>query len=35
VNFTGTAAAGDLVSVRIESSTSTTLKGREATLVAA
>jgi tRNA-2-methylthio-N6-dimethylallyladenosine synthase len=35
VNFTGSAAAGDLVQVRIEGSTSTTLRGREATLVAA
>ena len=35
VNFTGTAAAGDLARVRIEGSTSTTLRGREAALVAA
>jgi tRNA-2-methylthio-N6-dimethylallyladenosine synthase len=35
VNFTGTAAPGDLVPVTIESATSTTLKGREATLVPA
>jgi tRNA-2-methylthio-N6-dimethylallyladenosine synthase len=35
VNFTGAAAAGDLVLVDIESSTSTTLKGRETSLVAA
>jgi tRNA-2-methylthio-N6-dimethylallyladenosine synthase len=35
VNFTGTAVAGDLVEVEIESATSTTLKGREASLVAA
>ena len=35
VNFTGTAAAGDLVAVEIESATSTTLKGRETSLVAA
>ena len=35
VNFTGTAAAGDLVPVQIEGATSTTLRGREASLVAA
>jgi tRNA-2-methylthio-N6-dimethylallyladenosine synthase len=35
VNFTGTAVAGDLVEVEIESTTSTTLKGRETSLVAA
>ena len=35
VNFTGTAAAGELVQVRIEGSTSTTLRGRVASLVAA
>src|SRR6476619_500648 len=35
VNFTGTAVAGDLVEVGIESATSTTLKGRESSLVAA
>ncbi len=35
VNFTGTAVAGDLVEVGIESATSTTLKGRETSLVAA
>jgi tRNA-2-methylthio-N6-dimethylallyladenosine synthase len=35
VNFTGTATAGDLVQVKIEGSTSTTLRGREAALVAA
>ena len=35
VNFTGTASAGDLVEVEIESATSSTLKGRETSLVAA
>jgi tRNA-2-methylthio-N6-dimethylallyladenosine synthase len=35
VNFVGSAAAGDLVHVRIEGSTSTTLRGREAALVPA
>ncbi len=35
VNFTGTAAAGDLVPVEIEGATSTTLRGRETSLVAA
>ena len=35
VNFTGTAAAGDLVPVQIEGATSTTLRGRETSLVAA
>jgi tRNA-2-methylthio-N6-dimethylallyladenosine synthase len=35
VNFSGTAAAGELVDVLIEGSTSTTLRGREASLVAA
>jgi len=35
VNFSGTAAAGELVDVMIEGSTSTTLRGREASLVAA
>ena len=35
VNFAGTAAAGDLARVKIEGSTSTTLRGREASLVAA
>jgi tRNA-2-methylthio-N6-dimethylallyladenosine synthase len=35
VNFTGTAQAGDLVDVVIESATSTTLRGRERALVAA
>ena len=35
VNFAGTASAGDLVDVRIESATSTTLRGRESALVAA
>ena len=35
VNFTGTAAAGDFATVKIEGSTSTTLRGREASLVAA
>jgi len=35
VNFTGTAPPGDLVRVEIESSTSTTLRGRETSLVAA
>jgi tRNA-2-methylthio-N6-dimethylallyladenosine synthase len=35
VNFSGAAHAGDLVDVVIEASTSTTLRGREASLVAA
>ncbi len=35
VNFRGTASAGDLVSVRIEGATSTTLRGTETALVAA
>ena len=35
VNFTGTAAPGDLVPVTIEAATSVTLRGREATLVPA
>jgi tRNA-2-methylthio-N6-dimethylallyladenosine synthase len=35
VNFAGSARPGDLVDVRIESATSTTLKGTEAALVAA
>jgi tRNA-2-methylthio-N6-dimethylallyladenosine synthase len=35
VNFTGTAAPGDLVRVTIDAATSTTLRGREATLVPA
>jgi tRNA-2-methylthio-N6-dimethylallyladenosine synthase len=35
VNFTGTAAPGELVRVEIESATSTTLAGRQATRVAA
>jgi tRNA-2-methylthio-N6-dimethylallyladenosine synthase len=35
VNFTGTAAPGDLVPVMIEGATSTTLRGHEATLVPA
>jgi tRNA-2-methylthio-N6-dimethylallyladenosine synthase len=35
VNFAGSARAGELVEVLVESSTSTTLRGREATLVAA
>jgi tRNA-2-methylthio-N6-dimethylallyladenosine synthase len=35
VNFTGSAAPGELVHVRIEGSTSTTLRGREAALVPA
>jgi tRNA-2-methylthio-N6-dimethylallyladenosine synthase len=35
VNFTGSAHAGSLTHVRIEGSTSTTLRGREAALVAA
>ena len=35
VNFTGSAMPGQLVDVLIESSTSTTLRGREASLVAA
>jgi tRNA-2-methylthio-N6-dimethylallyladenosine synthase len=34
VNFTGSAVAGELVDVLIEDSTSTTLRGREAALVA-
>ncbi len=35
VNFVGSAAPGDLVDVEIEGSTSTTLRGRERSLVAA
>ncbi len=35
VNFRGTAAAGELVAVRIEGATSTTLRGTQAALVAA
>jgi tRNA-2-methylthio-N6-dimethylallyladenosine synthase len=35
VNFTGSAQSGDLVDVLVESATSTTLRGREAALVAA
>jgi tRNA-2-methylthio-N6-dimethylallyladenosine synthase len=35
VNFSGTAAPGDLVAVTIEEATSTTLRGRETTLVPA
>ena len=35
VNFAGTAAAGDLVDVRIEDATSTTLRGVQAVPVAA
>ena len=35
VNFAGSGAAGDLVQVLIEGSTSTTLRGREPALVAA
>ncbi len=35
VNFTGAAAGGDFVRVEIEGATSTTLKGREASLAAA
>ena len=35
VNFAGSAGPGDLVSVAIEGATSTTLRGREATLVPA
>ena len=35
VNFAGQAEPGDLVSVRIEGATSTTLRGRTASLVAA
>jgi tRNA-2-methylthio-N6-dimethylallyladenosine synthase len=35
VNFAGAAAAGELVSVRIEDATSTTLRGTQAALVAA
>ena len=34
VNFTGTAAAGSIVDVIVEDATSTTLRGREASLVA-
>jgi hypothetical protein len=33
VNFTGTAAAGELVEVRIEQATSTTLRGTQDALV--
>ena len=35
VNFAGSASPGDLVDVRIESSTSTTLRGRAVALAAA
>jgi tRNA-2-methylthio-N6-dimethylallyladenosine synthase len=35
VNFTGTAAPGDMVPVTVEGATSTTLRGRETTLVPA
>jgi hypothetical protein len=35
VNFSGSARAGDLVDVVIDAATSTTLRGREAALVAA
>jgi tRNA-2-methylthio-N6-dimethylallyladenosine synthase len=35
VNFSGSAQAGDLIQVRIEHATSTTLRGTQATLVAA
>jgi tRNA-2-methylthio-N6-dimethylallyladenosine synthase len=35
VNFSGSARAGDLIQVRIEHATSTTLRGTQATLVAA
>jgi hypothetical protein len=35
VNFSGSAAAGELVDVVIEAATSTTLSGRAASLVAA
>ena len=35
VNFSGSAAAGELVDVIIDGATSTTLRGREASLVAA
>jgi tRNA-2-methylthio-N6-dimethylallyladenosine synthase len=35
VNFSGTAAAGELVPVRIAASTSTTLRGEQVALVAA
>ena len=35
VNFAGSALPGDLVDVLVESSTSTTLRGREVALVAA
>jgi tRNA-2-methylthio-N6-dimethylallyladenosine synthase len=35
VNFAGSAAAGDLVDVAIESATSTTLRGTELAAVAA
>jgi tRNA A37 methylthiotransferase MiaB len=34
VNFTGTAVPGELVDVRIDRATSTTLRGTEAALVA-
>ena len=35
VNFRGTAAPGELVQVRVEGATSTTLRGTQAALVAA
>jgi len=35
VNFSGSASAGELVDVRIESATSQTLKGAQSALVAA
>jgi tRNA A37 methylthiotransferase MiaB len=35
VNFTGSARPGELVEVFVEGSTSTTLRGRETSLVAA
>jgi tRNA-2-methylthio-N6-dimethylallyladenosine synthase len=35
VNFDGTAQPGELVAVRVEGATSTTLRGRETTLVPA
>jgi hypothetical protein len=35
VNFSGTALPGEVVNVVVDAATSTTLRGREATLVAA
>ena len=35
MNFTGAATAGELVSVRIDGSTSTTLRGEQVVLAAA